>query len=72
MSAAVVLHNLVRARLGAAANDVGRATALLDRDGVLTDILEPDVVDVARAKAVDALLLVLSNDNVPDKIRVKM
>ena len=71
VSAAVVLHDLVRARLGATANDVGSSAALLDRDGVLADILEPDVVDVARAKAVNALLLVLSNDNIPDKIPVK-
>jgi len=70
VSAAVVLDDLVRARLGATTNDVGSAAALLDCDGVLTDILEPDIVDVARAKAVNALLLVLSNDNVPDKIQV--
>lgn len=39
--------------------------ATYDGDGVLADVLEPDKLEGAGAAAVNALGLVLSDDNVP-------
>lgn len=47
-AAAVVLDDLVRGVVGAAANDVGGAVAL-EADGVFADVFEPDVFEVAGA-----------------------
>jgi hypothetical protein len=45
-AAAVVLDDLVRCVVGAAADDVGRAVAL-EADGVFADVFEPDEFEVA-------------------------
>jgi hypothetical protein len=66
VAAAVVLDELVGAMVSAAANDVGNAAAL-DGDGVLAHILEPDVFEVASAEAVDAFLLVGTDDNIAER-----
>lgn len=63
VAAAVVLDDLVGGGEGAAADDVGLAIAL-DGDGVLAHVLEPDVLEVAGAEAVDALGLVCADDDV--------
>ena len=47
-AAAVVLDDLVRGVVGAAADDVGGAIAL-EGDGVFADVFEPDVFEVAGA-----------------------
>jgi len=65
-SAAVVLDNFVFSVLGASTDDVGLARGLLDGDGILTDIFEPDVVDIARAEAVDTFGLVGADHDVLD------
>jgi len=67
MTGTVMLDNLVRGGLGATTNNVGGAASLLDRDGVLADVLEPDVVEVAWTEAVDALLLILADDYIPER-----
>lgn len=59
----VVLDDLVVGTESATTNNVGNTVAL-DRDGVLADVLEPDKLKVARALAVNTLLLVGTNDNV--------
>lgn len=58
-----MLDDLVRGVLGASATDGDGARALAG-DGVLTDVLEPDVVDSAGTLAVHAFHLVLANDDV--------
>lgn len=63
VAAAVVLDDLVGGVVGAAADDVGRAVAL-DRDGVLANVLEPDVLEGTAAQAIDALSLVGADDDV--------
>jgi len=60
----VVLDDFVFGVLGAAADDVGLAGGLLDGDSVLAYILEPDVVEIAGAKAVDTLSLVSADDDI--------
>jgi hypothetical protein len=60
-----VLHHLVAGTLGTTTNDVRLPRSLLDGDSILTNVLKPDVVEVARAKAVDTLSLVSANDDVP-------
>ena len=62
-----MLNDFVVGVLGASAGDGGRTGALPDGDCVLAYVLEPDVVDVARALAVDALGLIGSDDDVPEK-----
>ena len=71
MTGTVMLDNLVRGSLGATTNNVGGAASLLDRDGVLADVLEPDVVEVAWTEAVYAFLLILADDYIPEKNCVK-
>lgn len=64
VTAAVVLDDLVVGVEGTTADDLGVAVAL-DGDGVLADVLEPDVLESARANAVDTLALVSADDDVP-------
>lgn len=64
VTAAVVLYDLVVGVEGTAADDLGVAVAL-DGDGVLADVLEPDVLESAGADTVDTLVLVGANDDVP-------
>lgn len=65
-TAAVVLNDLIRGVVGTTANDPGLLSGLvvLDGDGILADVLEPDVLNGAVAIAVDALGLVLADDGV--------
>lgn len=63
LTAAVVLDDLVVGVVGTTSNDVG-GTITLDGDGVLTDVLEPDELQSARAQAVDTLALVGADDDV--------
>lgn len=63
-AAAVELDDLVRGVEGAAALDEGGARGLLERDGVLADVLEPDVDEGAGALAVHALGLAGADDDV--------
>ena len=60
----VELDDLVRGGEGAAADDAGGAAVLLEGDGVLADVLEPDVLEGAGAAAMDALGLVGADDDV--------
>lgn len=60
---AVVLDDLVTRAISTTTDDVGGAVAL-DRDGVLADILEPNVLKGARTLAVDTLGLVRADDDV--------
>lgn len=60
---AVVLDNLVARAVSATADDVGSAITL-DGDSVLADVFEPDVLEGARALAVDTLGLVLADNDV--------
>lgn len=66
VTTAIVLDELVGAMVSATANYVGNAAAL-DGDGVLAHILEPDVFEVASAEAVDAFLLVGTDDNIAER-----
>jgi hypothetical protein len=65
VATSVVLDDLVGRLVGTAANDVGGAAAL-DANGILADVLEPDELEVAGALAVDALLLVGTNDDIAE------
>lgn len=60
---AVVLDDLVTRAVSTTTDDVGGAVAL-DRDGVLADVLEPDILKGARTLAVDTLGLVRTNDDI--------
>jgi hypothetical protein len=62
-----VLDDPVAGSFGSSIDDVGLPGGLLDSDGILTNILEPDVVEVAGAKAVDTSNLVGADDHVPDR-----
>ena len=42
---------------------IDRCLELTERDGVLTNVLKPDKLQVAGAQAVDALALVGANDH---------
>lgn len=61
-----MLDDLVRGVVGTTADDPGLLAGLvvLDGDGILADVLEPNVLDGAVAVAVDTLGLVLANDGV--------
>jgi hypothetical protein len=63
MAAAVMLDDLVVGAVCTSANDVGSAVTL-DGDGIFADVLEPDELEVAATQAVDALLLVGTDDDV--------
>lgn len=65
-AAAVVLDDLVASVVGATAYDPRLLTGLvvLDGNGILADVLEPDELEVARAVAVNTLGLVLADDHV--------
>lgn len=63
MAASVVLNDLVGSVVGTATNDVLGAVTL-EGDGVLANVLEPDVLEVAGAQAVDSLALVGADDDV--------
>ena len=65
VAAAVVLNDLVRGMESAAADNVDIAVAL-GADGVLADVLKPDVFQVASTKTVDTLGLILTDDNVAE------
>ena len=65
-----MLDDLVVGVLSTTSNDVGGSRGLPQGDGILADILEPDVVDVARTLAVDTLSLVGTDDDVPGRITV--
>lgn len=58
-----MLNDLVTCAVSATSDDVGGAITL-DGDSVLADVLEPDVLEGARALAVDTLGLVLTDDDV--------
>jgi hypothetical protein len=62
-----VLNDLIAGSFGSSTNDVGLPGGLLDSDGILTNILEPDVVEVAGAKAVDTFSLIGTDDYVPKR-----
>jgi hypothetical protein len=62
-AAAVVLDHFIRGVEGSATGDVGCAVAL-DADGVFAHVFEPQVLERARAQAVDALALVGADDHV--------
>jgi hypothetical protein len=59
-----VLNNLVAGSLGSSTDDVGLPGGLFDSDCILTDILKPDVVEIAGAEAVDTFSLVGADDYV--------
>ncbi|KAI6749367.1 hypothetical protein HG530_015206 [Fusarium avenaceum] len=63
VTASVVLDELVGSLVGTASNDVGSSTTL-DSDGILADVLKPDELEVTGTKAVNALLLVGTNDDI--------
>lgn len=65
-AAAVVLNHLVAGVVGTTAYDPRLLPSLvvLDADGVLADVLEPDKLEVAGAVAVNTLGLVLADDHV--------
>lgn len=65
-TASVVLDYLIRSVVGTTADDPGLSSGLvvLDRDGILADVLEPDELEGAVAVAVDTLSLVLANNGV--------
>ena len=63
MTTSVVLDHFVGSLVGTATNDVGSSTTL-DRDSILTNILEPDELKVAGTETVDTLLLVGTDDDV--------
>jgi hypothetical protein len=63
VTASVVLDDLVGSLVGTASDDVGSSTTL-DSDGILADVLEPDKLKVASAKAVNTFLLVGTNNDV--------
>ena len=64
-----MLDDLVRCVVGSTTDNVGLLSGLvvLDGNGILADILEPNEFDVARTVAVDTLSLVLANDDVPQR-----
>ena len=64
-----MLHNLVAGRLGTSTDDVGLTRGLLDCDSILADVLEPDVVEIARTKTMYAFGLVGANHDVPCESR---
>lgn len=55
-AAAVVLDDLVRGVVGAAADDVGGAVAL-EADGVFADVFEPDEFEVAGSCGLELVIL---------------
>lgn len=59
-----MLHDLIRGLVSASANDPGVSTSLvvLDGNGVLADVFEPDKLKGAVAIAVNTLCLVLADD----------
>ena len=61
-----MLNDLVAGLVGTTADDPSLVTGLvvLNADGVLTDVLEPDELEGAGTIAVNALLLVLADDGV--------
>jgi hypothetical protein len=63
-SASIVLHDLVACCLSSSTNDVGLSRSLLDGNGIFADILEPNVVEVARSEAVHPLGLVSTDYDV--------
>ena len=67
----VVLDDLVVGVFGTTTDDVGLTAGLLDGDSVLADVFEPNVVKVARAKAVYSLSLVGADNDVSVE-RVKL
>jgi hypothetical protein len=63
VTAAIVLDDLIGSLVGTATDNVG-GSATLDRDGILTNILEPDELQVARAETMNALFLVGADNDV--------
>lgn len=63
-STTVVLDDLVRGVESTTTVNVGSTRGLLEGKSVLADILPPDIVEGARAHAVDTLTVVWSNDDV--------
>lgn len=63
MATSVVLDDLIRGMVGTTANDVG-SSITLDGNSILTDILEPDKLEVTAALAVNTLALVSTNNDV--------
>jgi hypothetical protein len=63
-----VLYHFVRSVIRTTTNDPRLLSGfvILDRDGILADILEPDVFERAVALAVDTFGLVLSDDDVAE------
>jgi len=59
-----VLENLVSARFGAAAVDVGCSGGLLESRGIFADVDPPDVVQGASAEAVNTFAVVGTDDDV--------
>lgn len=60
-----MLNNLVNS-IGCSTTDNESVTSAKDRNGIFTDVAEPDVGQRARAQAVDALERIGTNDNVGD------
>ena len=60
-----MLHNLILSVFSTTANDVRLPRGLLNGNSILTDVLEPDVVEVARTEAVDTFSLVGTDDDIP-------
>lgn len=63
-STTVVLDDLVFGGESTTTIDVGSTRGLLEGKSVLADILPPDVVESARAHAVNTFAVVWSNDDV--------
>lgn len=61
----VVLYDLVIGTPSTATNNIGRSRGLFNRNCILTHVLKPDVVYIARAETVHALGLVRANYDVP-------
>jgi hypothetical protein len=65
-TAAVELDDLVGGVEGTATTDDGSSGLLLQSDSVLTDVLEPDILESARALAVDTLSLARADNDVAE------
>jgi hypothetical protein len=67
---AVVLNDLVAGAFGTTASDGGSTRCLTDGNSIFAYILEPDVLDRARALAVNTLGLISADNNIPESYTV--